>query len=138
MPRRILTPVTVALALAIPTAGPAQQPSAAPLPVEVAAPTCPVCAIAPRTETVRHPAYAAKEEPFCLRRVTCRTFLRRLCGLDCDPPCCEPPRFRTRLVKWEVTETRESLKCVVEHAPVVAPCPPPPLPSGPPAVLPPS
>jgi hypothetical protein len=120
MPRWILA--SAAVILAVPLAGPAQPPSPPPLTVACEV-TCPACVIAPRKETVRKPAYAAKDEPFCLRRVTLWTLLSHLCGKDCDEPCCEAPRYRTRLLKWDVTTECEKLKCVVEPPP--APLRPP-------------
>jgi len=113
MPRRFpaLAAAAVTFVLAAPPAGPAQQPSPPPATGDAG---CPVCTVAPQKEVVRKPAYGTKEEPFCLRRVSLWTFLRHLCGQDCDVPCCEPPRLRTRMVKWEVTEERERLRCAVE------------------------
>jgi hypothetical protein len=113
---RWLLLTTVTAVLAGPPTAPAQSPPAS-LPPALQEAGCPVCVVAPTKETKRTPAYGTKEEPFCLRRVSLLTFLRRLCGQDCVAPCCEPPRHRTRLLKWEVTTECERLKCVVERAP---------------------
>jgi hypothetical protein len=124
MDRTVLTiSATIAFSLMTPRFSVAQQGASTCPSCETG---CPVCVVAPHKESVKKPAYSSKQEPFCLQRVTLWTFLRHLCGKSCDAPCCEPVRYRTRLVKWEVTEEHERLKCIVEPCPANPPCPIPP------------
>jgi hypothetical protein len=124
MPARYLA---AAAALALAAAATAQQPP--PPGPPLAPPGCAGCAYGPHTEVVRTPAYAAKPEPFCLRRVSLAGLFRELCGRGCYDGC-EPVRSRNRLVKWEVTREEVRVKCMVEPGPAGPACVPP-LPSVP-------
>jgi hypothetical protein len=84
---------------------------------------------------VRTAAYAAKPEPFCLRRATLAGLFRELCHRGCDEGC-EPVRYRNRLVKWEVTRDEVRMKCTVEPGPAGPACVPPPLAPLPPVPVP--
>jgi hypothetical protein len=119
MTRRLLLVSTFA-ALAGSTLG--ADPVAPARPVVVPCP--PGCTAGPEKVVVHRPAYGTKCESFCLRSISLAGFWKKLCGEDCGPVNCDPPRGKTRLVKWDVSEERVQVKCAVEKpCPIVAPGP---------------
>lgn len=79
------------------------------------------CRLVPETKSVKKFVYSYKDVPYC--RPNCPNPLRRCGDSEACTECEYCPRYKRVLVKREVVEKKEGVKCVVEEVKEKVPYP---------------